>query len=153
MSVVTFDIDEFRMIYPSFEDATKFTDTMLKGCFNRAEMYVNNTSCSVINNVTTRKIMLYMLTAHITTLTIQSTNGDWYAGVISSATEGSTSIGLVTPNVTKRNAWYMKTPFGQEYWEMTAKYRTFQYTHSNSRPSWEGTNGRWWNLRETSQGL
>lgn len=147
MAIVTFESQEFRDIYPSFSDSEKFKDDMLLNGFNRAEMYVSNTESGFVSNLTTRKIMLYMLTAHILTLSVQALNGDWYAGIISSASEGSASISLATPNITARNAWYMKTPFGQEYWEMTSKYRTFQYVHSESRPSWEGTNGRWWNLR------
>lgn len=147
MAIVTFDASEFRLVYPMFEDATKFSDTMLQNCFDTATTYLSNSNCSIVKDVNTRKIMLYMLTAHIATLRAQAINGDWYAGIMTSATEGSVSIGMSTGNVTTRNAWYMKTPFGQEYWEMTSKYRTFQYTVSQSRPAWEGTNGRWWNLR------
>ncbi|RKS87327.1 uncharacterized protein DUF4054 [Orbus hercynius] len=147
MDIVEFDVEEFRLVYPMFADKEKFNDTMLEFSFSKAETYVNNTKCGYVKNLTTRKIMLYMLTAHIVTLQAQAINGEWYAGVMSSATEGSVSISMATHNITPRNAWYLKTPFGAEYWEMTSKYRTFNYQSVQSRPSWEGTNGRWWNLR------
>ncbi|XKM12666.1 DUF4054 domain-containing protein [Orbaceae bacterium ac157xtp] len=147
MDIVTFDSVEFRLVYPMFDDRNKYSDTLLNHCFMTAETYINNTKCSHIKNLVVRKIMLYMLTAHILTLRVQAMNGDWYAGIMASATEGSVSISMSTPNITKRNAWYMKTPFGQEYWEMTAKYRSFNCNFAKSRPSWEGTNGKWWNLR------
>lgn len=146
MSAVLLDIDEFRDIYPMFVDNEKFPDKSIEFSFASAELKVNNGDHSIVpENI--RKILLYMLTAHILALRTESINGEWYAGVISSASEGSTSIGMSTANVTTRNAWYMRTPFGQEYWEMTAKWRSFNYTSAQSRPSWEGTNGKWWNLR------
>lgn len=146
MAIVTLDISEFRDIYPMFADSSKFSDSMIQNGFDNAELKVSNTNCSIVPEKP-RKVLLYMLTAHIIAIRMEAIDGDWQAGILSSATEGSVSIGMSTHNIPDRNAWYMRTPFGQEYWEMTSKWRSMQFVSYPARPSWEGTNGRWWYLR------
>lgn len=125
--VVEFDVSEFRAIYPTF---SSITDAQLEYFFAKAEMRINNTvnACVPYNQ---RKIYLYLLVAHMAELQsrINAGNGN-LVGNISGATQGSTSISVAIPPVSSGNYWYMQTPYGAEYWDLTKKYRSALYVNT-----------------------
>ena len=114
--VVVFDAEEFLTLYPQFQNV--FTPSQLEQFFKVACLLCNNTDNSPIADLEERKTLLYMLACHIATL---MQRGTAMPGLITSATEGSVSVGLA--NYTNNPNWYSQTQCGSMYWLATAKYR------------------------------
>ena len=133
--VVTFNWDTFVAQYPEFAGCAA---PQGKGWFNRATLQFANDSCNPAFNDGNMEALLYLLTAHIGWLTApRDPNGNPAAtgapapavvGRISSASQGSVSVqtewnGGGTPS----EDYYTQTRYGIEYWQATAKYRSFGY--------------------------
>lgn len=121
--VVVFDPVEFRALYPTIQA----TDEQLEMYFEMAETFLDNTKCSVVKDMGARKRLLYLLVAHIATLTGQAEKGNNVVGRVSSATEGTVSIGLDYGTMGNNERWYLQTPWGAMYWQLTKKYRSAVY--------------------------
>lgn len=121
--VVVFDIAEFRELYPTINA----TDAQLEDYFAMAETFLDNTNCSVVRDLKARKRMLYLLVAHIATLTGMAEQGNNVVGRIGSATEGSVSVSLDYGTMGNNERWYLQTPWGAMYWQLTKKYRSAVY--------------------------
>lgn len=115
MAVVSFDPDEFREIYPQYAD---YTAAQLQFYFAQAELIVDNSEGSKVPfyppKVMTRKIILYTIMCHFAELALR---GMGSVGTISSASEGSVSVGYTTQQTTS-NAWWGQTQCGLTAWEM-----------------------------------
>jgi hypothetical protein len=126
MGIVTFDPAEFKELYPSFES---LTDAQLNQSFGLATLYLDNTECSKVSDVAQRKILLYLLTAHIAKMAYgeygQKPSG--LVGRIGSATEGSVAVSAEYNAPAGSAQWYLQTPYGASYWEATARYRVGRY--------------------------
>lgn len=114
--VVVFDPQDFLVLYPQFQNV--FTPSQLNQFFKVACLLCNNTENSPITDLEERKTLLYMLVCHIATL---MQRGTAMTGLLTSATEGSVSVGL--QNYTNNPTWYSQTQCGSMYWMATAKYR------------------------------
>lgn len=121
--VVVFEPVEFRALYPTIQA----TDEQLEMYFEMAETFLDNTKCSVVKDLGARKRLLYLLVAHIATLTGQAEQGNNVVGRVSSATEGTVSIGLDYGTMGNNERWYLQTPWGAMYWQLTKKYRSAVY--------------------------
>src|SRR5690625_4536430 len=121
--VVVFDPAEFRTLYPTIQA----TDEQLTMFFIMAEGFLDNSECSVVKNLATRKIMLYLLVAHIATLNHQTESGNAVVGRVASASEGTVSISLDYGTMGNNERWYLQTPYGATYWQMTKRYRSMLY--------------------------
>lgn len=121
--VVVFDPAEFKLLYPSITA----TDEQLEMYFAMAETFLDNTECSIVKDLDARKTMLYLLVAHIALLSQQAENGNPVVGRISNATEGTVSIGLDYGTMGNNERWYLQTPWGAMYWQLTKKYRSMVY--------------------------
>lgn len=123
--VVEFNIVELRELYPHLLGVS---DTQLKHCFIKSESILNNTKRSMVCDLEERKMLLYLLTAHMATIQDRINKGNDSVGRVASASEGSVSVSLDFPtNGNAWTAWFAQTPYGAEYWMLTAKYRTMQY--------------------------
>lgn len=121
--VVVFDPAEFRSLYPTVQA----TDDQLAMYFAMAETFLDNTKCSRVQDLEARKRLLYLLVAHIATLTGQAEQGNNVVGRISSATEGSVSVSIDYGAMGNNERWYLQTPWGAMYWQLTKKYRSAIY--------------------------
>ena len=121
--VVVFDPAEFRLLYPSI----CATDEQLEMYFAMAETFLDNTECSIVKDLDARKTMLYLLVAHIALLSQQAESGNPVVGRISNATEGTVSVGLDYGTMGNNERWYLQTPWGAMYWQMSKKYRSMVY--------------------------
>ena len=99
----------------------------------QAGLLLNNTDCSVVQDVTVRLQLLYILTAHVATLAQRNATGGGIVGVINTASEGDVSVSAINPAVTKSSAWYLQTQYGATYWQMTVNFRTMQYAPGAQR--------------------
>lgn len=123
MAVVVFDIDEFRELYPKIVA----TDAQLRMFFSIAEGFLDNTDCSIVKSIEERKNLLYLLTAHLAWLNQQAEGGNAVVGRVASASEGSVSISLDYGTMGNNERFYLQGPYGNLYWQMTKKYRSFLY--------------------------
>lgn len=126
-SVVTFVYSDWTALYPEFS-TTVTTAPQAQGYFDQATVLQENTGYP-ISDPTTLTTLLYLLTAHVALL-FAGSNGNPVSplvGRISSATEGSVSVGTEMPGATANSAWFQQTRYGALYWQMTAAYRTMRY--------------------------
>lgn len=121
--VVVFDAAEFRELFPTIHA----TDAQLGMFFRMATGFLSNTPCSIVKDLDERKDLLYLLTAHIATLNANVESGNSAVGRVASASEGSVSISLDYGTLGNNERWYLQTPFGANYWQMTKRYRSFLY--------------------------
>lgn len=133
MAIVTFDAQDFKKQYTQFT----LSDGELERCFEQAELIVNNTDSAVVSDVKERKVLLYLLVAHIASL-LYGANGSDGAGMVgnmSSATEGTVNISMAVLGVDMDNAWYAQTQYGNTFWLLTKKYRQARYLPGRSTPA------------------
>lgn len=121
--VVVFVIAEFRALYPSI----KATDEQLVMFFSIAEGFLDNSECSVVKDLEQRKYMLYLLVAHMAALNQQTEAGNAVVGRLATATEGTISISLDYGTMGNNERWYLQTPYGAMYWQLTKRYRSMLY--------------------------
>lgn len=120
-NVVVFDPNEFREVYPNFAN---FTDTQLEFFFAKAEVLFNNTERSCIKDLKRRKLLMFLIVAHLAQLQGNIDNGNTIVGRVSSATQGSVSVSMDYGTSSGSSKWWEQTPYGAEYWQLTAQYRS-----------------------------
>lgn len=126
MAVVTLNISDFRTFYPQFADTVKYPDTLITANFNTACSLINNTDSSIIPydppRVLTRLRVLYAAVCHFLTMSDQ---GSEQTGVITSASQGSVSVGFSPVNGNSYPAqFWSQTRCGQLVWMLLTPYRT-----------------------------
>lgn len=125
---VIFDPEEFRAGWPQFADPVKYPDIRLQMAFESAKAYLATLVKYPLpydpdNGVEVRKIALYMLTCHLLTMQDQGAAGQ--SGPVTSATEGSVSVGFAAPltNTGNLSDFYNRSTCGQAFWALIEPYR------------------------------
>lgn len=131
MAVVVFDAANFKIRYPEFSEVA---DLVLSARFDEATLYLSNTDVSPVQDITRRTVLLYLLTAHIATISgvLNADGKPGPVGRVSSATEGSVSIDLEF-NAPGTAAWFMQTQYGASFWQATSSLRGFRYISQPTR--------------------
>lgn len=122
MPAVVFDKARFQAAYPEVQA----TDAQLEMWFTQAESLLDNTDHSIVGKLEEREMLLFLLVRHFAALAERAAQGG-LVGRIASATEGSVSVSADMGAVGSNAAWYLQTPHGATYWQLTAKYRRFRY--------------------------
>lgn len=140
---VTFDKTVFLAGYPQF---AALSDAQFAFYFSSAGLYCANDICNPAFCAGILPQLLYLLTAHIAWLNApRDANGNPAAtgappspivGRISSASEGSVSVSSENSYPPGSAQWYQQTPWGSQYYEATAQFRTFRYA---AQPTIVGT--------------
>ena len=116
---VVFNFNEFNAMYPELHaDATRTGYD-----FQYATLILTNTSYSIVCNLEERKLLLYLLTAHI--LCLQNRGMD-AVGAVSNAHEGSVSVGYASLGQLGQN-YFGQTQYGLLFWMMVKKYMSGFY--------------------------
>lgn len=118
--IVTFDYVEFIAAYPEFES---MTEAQLQNYFELATGILSNRIGVVVCDKEKLKRMLYLLTAHSAFL---FNRGAGLMGAMSSATEGSVSVGFSMPQ-NLNNAWFNQSQYGQQFWQLAKPYMMGRY--------------------------
>lgn len=118
--IVTFDYAEFIEVYSDF---SKMPEAQLQNYFDIATGILSNRIGVVVCDKNKLKRMLYLLTAHIAFL---FSRGAGTIGAMSSATEGSVSVGFAVPQ-NLNNAWFNQSQYGQLFWQLAKPYITGRY--------------------------
>lgn len=154
--VVTFDPAEFKVKYPAF---VAVADSDLVMDFEAAELFLNNSCCSIVKDAVKREKLLNLLVAHLATL-LQGANGQPPSGLVGrvdKAQEGTVSVSAAwAADMSMSEAYFSQTQYGAMFWQATAMYRTFHYIPPPPNPclgagpgrlggwplgSWPGNNG------------
>lgn len=122
MSAVVFDKARFQTAYPEVRAA----DAQLEMWFTQAESLLDNTGRSIVKKPEEREMLLFLLVRHFAALNERAAQGG-LVGRIASASEGSVSVSADMGAAIGNAAWYLQTPYGATYWQLTAKYRRFRY--------------------------
>lgn len=117
--IVAFNFDEFNGLYPEL-NATQQKAVL---CFDLACQILSNTPCSLVGCVEKRKMLLYLLTAHV--LFLQNRGGG-AVGSISNAHEGSVSVGYASLGQLGQN-YFGQTQYGLLFWQLVKKYMSGFY--------------------------
>lgn len=125
--VVTFDPAAFIALYPAFAAVPTGT---LTSYFTMAESFLDNTPCSIVQNLGLRTTLLYLITAHIAFLFGRAASGDGTSaavvGQMVSAGEGSVNVSFAA-SANKNAAFWMQSQYGAIYWQMILPFRSFHY--------------------------
>lgn len=126
MGVVAFDPAAFKTLYPQF---STIADATLNSYFSLATIYLNNTDGSAVSDVNQRAIFFNLIVAHLSQINsgLNGAGGSGVPGRISKATEGTVNVEFDVGPQTNQSAFWAQTPFGLQYWQATAIYRTFRY--------------------------
>lgn len=122
MSAVVFDKARFQTAYPEVRAA----GAQLEMWFAQAESLLDNTGRSIVKKPEEREMLLFLLVRHFAALAERAAQGG-LVGRIASASEGSVSVSADMGAAIGNAAWYLQTPYGATYWQLTAKYRRFRY--------------------------
>ncbi|MBS0040473.1 DUF4054 domain-containing protein [Neisseria sp. Marseille-Q1983] len=122
MPAVVFDKARFQTAYPEVRAA----GAQLEMWFAQAESLLDNTGHSIVKKPEEREMLLFLLVRHFAALSERAAQGG-LVGRIASASEGSVSVSADMGAVGGNAAWYLQTPYGATYWQLTAKYRRFRY--------------------------
>ncbi|HFC6347154.1 TPA: DUF4054 domain-containing protein [Neisseria lactamica] len=122
MPAVVFDKARFQTAYPEVRAA----GAQLEMWFAQAESLLDNTGRSIVKKPEEREMLLFLLVRHFAALNERAAQGG-LVGRIASAAEGSVSVSADMGAVGGNAAWYLQTPYGATYWQLTAKYRRFRY--------------------------
>lgn len=127
MAVVSFVYADWLGVYPAF--TTTVSEPLATSYFGLACLSLDNTDCSPVQDIAARTSLLYMATAHIAQLFSGSAGNpaNGLVGRVSSATEGSVSVSTEFANKSASAAWWLQTPWGAMWWQLTAPYRTARY--------------------------
>lgn len=128
MAVAVFNYATWAALYPAL--AAEVPPLQAEAYFGQACLILNNTDQSRVTDVNARLALLNMLVAHIAALGLPSRSS--LVGRINSATEGSVTVQAEYKGPDQA-AWFLQTPYGAQYWQSTAQYRTAHYVPGPTR--------------------
>tara|TARA_R110000868_G_scaffold124084_6_gene328262 strand:+ start:586 stop:1002 length:417 start_codon:yes stop_codon:yes gene_type:complete len=112
MSSIVFDIAEFRVQYPIFDT---ISDAVVLRAFASAEMFISNNTSDYLTEVKL-KFVLYLMTAHILQIGVESaSNGGGSAGIVSSTSIDKISVSFEARLSKSAFQYFLnKTIYGEE---------------------------------------
>ncbi len=136
MTVAVFDFATFNALYPELSKVTAPVGALL---FSQAGLYLDNTDASPVQDVTARTLLLYMVTAHLASLSPGlaadgSAAAQGLVGRITNASEGSVSLALDYGTQSASAAYWLQSPYGAAFWQASAPYRMGRYVPPNRGP-------------------
>lgn len=122
---ILFDYQLWIARYPELGVVPELTAQLY---WDEATLYHRNDGTLVADDAQQR-ILLNMLTAHIAALNTLGADGSAspLVGPITSASEGSVSVGVTPLAAPGTQAWLVLSRYGASYWYAMAPYRTARY--------------------------
>ena len=130
MSVALFNPTVFIARYPEFTAAYNANPSLFASFFAEAGLYLNNTDCSVVQDVNLRGVLLNMVTAHIAFLSgVLTADGQPRpVGRVTTASEGAVSAAFDYPATQPGSGeWFAQSQYGIAFWQATTCYRGALY--------------------------
>ena len=127
---VVFDYSSWALRYP--ELASSVSQPLAQLYFNEAQLYVDNSACSLVPNCAPayqRATFLNMVTAHIAALNapLGGQPPNPLVGRVSNATEGSVNVAAQFDVPAGSAQWFAQTKYGAAFWQASAQFRTMHY--------------------------
>lgn len=123
---VVFDYALWILRYPEFSEVSA---ELAQLYFDEATMFLRNDGSGPVTDAAIQLRLLNLMTAHIAALN-SGANGQTpspFVGQMTSASEGSVSVGANALAAPGTYAWWILTRYGAEFWAATAAYRTMHY--------------------------
>jgi hypothetical protein len=136
MGVAVFDPVVFLARYPEFTAAYNANPSLFPSLFAEAGLYLNNTDCSIVQDVNLRGLLLNMLTAHIAFIggVLNADGQPKPVGRVSGASQGSVSAQFDYPATQPGSGeWFAQSQYGIAFWQATSCYRGMQYSPQPTR--------------------
>ena len=130
MGVAVFNSVQFLGRYPEFTDAYNANPTLFPSLFSEAGLYLNNTDCSIVQDIGLRTVLLNMLTAHIAFLggVLTADGQPRPVGRVSAANEGAVGASFdYTPATPGSGPWFSQSAYGAAFWQVTTNLRGARY--------------------------
>jgi hypothetical protein len=130
---VTFSYAAWLGSFPQFKHVLQ---PQAQGYFNLATSWCRNDGGGPVDDATLQISLLNLLTAHLAQLFAPPPEGGPATpipGRISSASEGSVSVGTDLEGQMPSRAWFAQTEFGLTYWQLSAPFRTMRYLPKRHR--------------------
>ncbi len=130
MAIAVFSSSIFLGRYPEFTAAYNANPSIFVSMFAEAGLYLNNTDCSIVQDVNLRTVLLNMLTAHIAFLSglLTADGQPRPVGRVSAANEGAVGASFdYTPATPGSGPWFAQTQYGSAFWQATTSYRGMKY--------------------------
>lgn len=131
MSVAVFNSAVFLGRYPEFTAAYNANPALFAAMFAEAGLYLNNTDCSVVQDVNLRGVLLNMLTAHIAFIggVLTADGQPKPVGMVTGASQGTVSAQFSYP-ITQPGSgeWFAQSAYGIAFWQATTCYRGMHYS-------------------------
>ena len=134
--IAVFNPATFVGRYPEFGAAYSANPALFASMFSEAGLYLNNTDCSVVQDVTLRSVLLNMVTAHIAFLSglLTADGQPRPVGRVSAANEGAVGATFdFTPATPGSGAWFAQSQYGAAFWQATTCYRGMKYFANPTR--------------------
>ena len=136
MGVAMFNSAQFLARYPEFTAAYTANPALFPVLFAEAGLYLNNSDCSVVQDVNLRGVLLNMITAHIAFLggALTADGQPRPVGRVTGASEGAVSAQFDYPAATPGSGpWFAQTQYGIAFWQATTNYRSALYVPQPTR--------------------
>lgn len=130
---VEFNYQTWILRYPEFADTVP--QELAEIYFAEATLYHANDGSGPVVDGAQQLLLLGMLVAHIAQINAGSAGNaaSPVAGVLTSASEGSVSVGIQPFSAPGSEMWFVTTKYGIQYWAATAQYRTMRYVAAKPR--------------------
>jgi hypothetical protein len=128
--IAVFNPTVFIGRYPEFTAAYNANPALFASMFAEAGLYLNNTDCSIVQDVTLRGTLLNMVTAHIAFLSglLTADGQPRPVGRVSAANEGAVGATFDYTEATPGSGpWFNQTQYGAAFWQATTCYRGARY--------------------------
>lgn len=132
MSAVEFNYTKWAAMFPYLANGG-VTQSVAESFFEVAEFLFANSACSPVKDPARRLMYFNYIVAHLARLagypvaTSGTAAPTGMVGRVSSATEGTVSVSSEYGPLTASNAWWLQTPEGATFWQLTASLRTARY--------------------------
>lgn len=131
MCVAVFSYNAWAARFP--ELAGSVSEQLADLLFSEANLLLDNTDCSPVQDCGQRLVLLNLIVAHLAATSPGAAGSSGLVGRVSSATEGSVSVSTDYGAVRNSQAYWVQTGYGAQFWQMMARYRTMHYRPARPR--------------------
>jgi len=111
--ILTFDVTEFRLLFPTFANPAVFPDVTLQMYWDTATCFISDWANFGSLQGKCRQLALNYMTAHLAALSVVIAGGQ-VPGLVQSATIDKVTVSLTPPPVPNQWKWWLNlTPYGQ----------------------------------------
>ena len=134
-AVAVFDYELWLAQYPELCNVSL---PQAQGYWNTATVLHRNDGRGPVNDADMQRTLLNTLAAHIAYLRVgtkanPSAASQGLTGRVTSATQGSVSVSTELPGMTANAAYFATSPYGLDYWNAMAPFRTMHYRARSGR--------------------